>query len=120
MPNAKPNLRRRGRRPRSKALLRALHFGKEDYFYATSMNGVAQAHPNPNVEGKNFMGVKDADGVSFTREQIELVQESGSGFVAFRFPRSGGGEPLPKITYVTAFKPYSWLIAAGVYIEDRE
>ena len=42
---------------RSKALLRTLRFGKDDYFFALDKNGFTQAHPNPKVEGQHMSGV---------------------------------------------------------------
>jgi methyl-accepting chemotaxis protein len=102
---------------RGKALLRSLHFGKDDYFVALDRQGVVQAHPNPKVEGKEMMGVKESDGVYFSRDQIEAAA-NGGGFVAYRFPRGGVGEPLPELAYSAEFKPYGWAISGGVYIDD--
>ncbi|MCA1451785.1 cache domain-containing protein [Bradyrhizobium sp. BRP22] len=101
---------------RSKALLRTLHFGKDDYFYALGKQGVVESHPNPKVEGKNLMDTPDSDGVFFTRRQIELAPQGG--FVLYRFSRAAGGEPLPKISYATEFKPYGWAVAGGIYLDD--
>jgi methyl-accepting chemotaxis protein len=103
---------------RSKALLRTLRFGKDDYFYALDMDGVVVVNPNAKVENKNLIATADSNGVFFTREQVELVRKGGSGFVAFRFPRSGANEPLPKIAYATGYKPYNWAIASGIYLDD--
>jgi methyl-accepting chemotaxis protein len=89
---------------RGKALLRTLRFGKDDYFYAFNAQGLVQAHPSPRVENKNLYNAPDSDGVFFTRQQIELAAQGG-GFVAYRFPRAGADEPLPKISYATEFKP---------------
>jgi methyl-accepting chemotaxis protein len=102
---------------RSKALLRSLHFGKDDYFYALGKEGDVAAHPNPKVEGKNLMGTRDPDGVYFTRDAVEMAARGG-GFVAFKFPRPGADEPSPKISYATEFKPYGWAISGGIYIDD--
>jgi methyl-accepting chemotaxis protein len=102
---------------KGKALLRTLRFGKDDYFYAFNPQGLVEAHPNPNVENKNLYNAPDSDGVFFTRQQIELAARGG-GFVAYRFPRSGGTEPLPKISYATEFKPYGWTIGGGIYLDD--
>jgi methyl-accepting chemotaxis protein len=102
---------------RGRALLRSLRFGKDDYFLALDSKGVVQAHPNPKVEGQPMMDAKDADGVYFTRDLIEIAAKGG-GFVAYRFPRGGVGEPLPKLSYGVEFKPYGWAIAGGVYIDD--
>jgi methyl-accepting chemotaxis protein len=102
---------------RGKALLHSLRFGKDDYVYAISTQGVAVSNPNPNVEGKNLMSAADADGVFFVRQQIELAPKGG-GFVSFRFPRAGGGDPLPKLTYSVEYKPYGWIVGAGIYLDD--
>jgi methyl-accepting chemotaxis protein len=102
---------------RSKNLIRALRFGTDDYFVALSRDGVVQAHPNPKVESKNLIATQDADGVYFTREQLNTAA-AGGGFVAFKFPRAGGTEPLPKIVYAAEFKPYGWTLSAGVYLDD--
>ena len=102
---------------RGKTLLRTLRFGKDDYFYAFDAHGVVKVHPSPKVENKNLYDAPDPDGVFFTRQQIELAAQGG-GFVAYRFPRAGEGEPLPKITYATEFKPYGWAIGGGIYLDD--
>jgi len=102
---------------RGKALLRTLRFGKDDYFYAFSPQGVLQSHPNPKFENKNLYDAPDSDGVFFARQQIELASQGG-GFVGYRFPRAGGNEPLPKISYATEFKPYNWTIGGGIYLDD--
>jgi methyl-accepting chemotaxis protein len=102
---------------RGKALLRVFHFGNDDYFYAFTAQGAIQAHPNPKMEGKNLYDTPDSDGVFFVREQIEQAAKGG-GFVRFRFPRIGGSEPLPKISYSVEFKPYGWVIGGGIYLDD--
>jgi len=101
----------------SKALLRSLRFGKEDYFLAFNRQGVVQAHPNPKVDGTAMMESKDSDGVFYTREMVEAAAKGG-GFVSYRFPRAGVGEPLPKLVYSVEFAPYNWAVAGGIYIDD--
>jgi methyl-accepting chemotaxis protein len=102
---------------RSKALLRALHFGKDDYFFALDQNGIAQAHQNPKIEGKAMMDAKDSDGVYWARGLVEVAAKGG-GFVAYRFPRGSVEKPLPKVGYAVEFKPYAWVIGSGIYIDD--
>lgn len=102
---------------RSRNLLRTLRFGKDDYFYAFSPQGVVAVNPNQNFENKNLYNSPDSDGVYFVRQQIELAAQGG-GFVGYRFPRVGGTEPLPKISYALEFKPYGWTIGGGVYLDD--
>jgi methyl-accepting chemotaxis protein len=102
---------------RGRALLRNFRFGKDDYVYAIDPQGVVVSNPNPKVEGKNLMNATDPDGVHFVQRQFEVIA-SGGGFLTFRYPRAAGGEPLPKTVYAIEFKPYHWLIGAGVYIDD--
>jgi methyl-accepting chemotaxis protein len=102
---------------RSKLLLRSLRFGKDDYLYAFNAQGVLQVNPNPKVEGTNLYDTPDPDGVYFIREQIALAA-NGGGVMRYRFARAGGGDPVPKMSYVTEFKPYGWIIGAGIYIDD--
>jgi methyl-accepting chemotaxis protein len=102
---------------RSKALLRSFRFGKDDYLYAFNAQGVLQVNPNPKVEGTNLYDTPDPDGVYFIRDQIVLAA-NGGGVMRYRFARAGGGDPVPKMSYVTDFKPYGWIIGAGIYIDD--
>jgi methyl-accepting chemotaxis protein len=102
---------------RGKALLRTLRFGKDDYIYAFNSQGVLQVNPNPKVEGKNLYDTADSDGVYFIRDQIALAA-NGGGVMRYRFPRAGGGDPVPKMSYVVEFKPYGWIVGAGIYIDD--
>jgi len=102
---------------RGKVLLRTFRFGKDDYFYAIDPKGVVVANPNPKVEGKNLYDAADSDGVFFVRKQLELAA-NGGGFASYRFPRAAGGDALSKISYAVEFKPYSWAIGGGIYLDD--
>jgi methyl-accepting chemotaxis protein len=102
---------------RGSALLRTMRFGNDDYVYANAYSGLSVSNPNPKVQGKNLIDVADPDGVFFVRRQIELAAKGG-GFLMFRFPRATGGDPLPKLTYAVDFKPFGWIIGAGIYLDD--
>jgi methyl-accepting chemotaxis protein len=107
---------------RGKVMLRTLRYGTgdlkdKDYVYATTAQGIAVSNPNPSVEGKNLLDTADTDGVFFVRRQIEMAA-TGGGFMTFRFPRPTGGNPVPKMAYATAFKPFNWVIGSGVYLDD--
>ena len=104
---------------RSKELLRAMKFGKDDYVFALDMLGNVAVHPNRKVEGANLMAVADPDGVQFTKRLVEFAAAGpGHGFVEYRYPRAGGEQPIPKISYSAGYKPYGWAIGAGVYLDD--
>ncbi|MGB6435434.1 MAG: cache domain-containing protein [Bradyrhizobium sp.] len=102
---------------RAKTLLRNMRFGKGDYVYAINRQGVAVSNPNPKVEGKNLLDAVDPDGFPYVRRQLELAP-NGGGFMTFRFPRAAGGNPIPKLVYSVEFKPYGWVVGAGIYLDD--
>jgi methyl-accepting chemotaxis protein len=102
---------------RAKAILRTMRFGQGDYVYAIDRQGLSVSNPNPKVEGKNLMDAADPDGIFFVRHQIEAAPKGG-GFLTFRFPRASGGDPIPKLTYSVEFKPYGWVVGAGIYLDD--
>ena len=102
---------------KAKTILRSLHFGAGDYFFAIDNQGVFIAHPNAKLEGQSQWDLKDPDGVYIVRELVKQAA-AGGGFVSYRYPRAGSSEPLPKLSYAVPFKPWSWVIGAGIYIDD--
>jgi methyl-accepting chemotaxis protein len=103
---------------RAKAALRAMHFGKGDYFYAYRYDGVNVAHGlKPENEGKNLLDLRDSNGVRFNADLITAAQHGG-GFVPFLFQRAGEAGPVPKIGYALAIEPWGWMVGSGVYIDD--
>jgi methyl-accepting chemotaxis protein len=101
----------------TKTVLRGLRFGNDDYFFVLDTEGVFVVHPNPALEGKSQWDLKDPDGVFLTRELVKAAQ-SGGGFVAYRFPKPGTSEPLPKLSYAVQTQSRHWIICAGIYVDD--
>lgn len=101
----------------SKALLRSFRFGGDNYFYALDTQGVVRSTPNVKLEGANLFNAVDAEGAYFARQQIELAARGG-GFVRASIARPGDTKPLPKISYVTEFKPFAWTIGGGIFLDD--
>ena len=76
-------------------------------------------HPmKPELDGKNLSGIKDPDGVPLFMEFVRLVKERGSGFVNYSWPKPGAQAPQPKLSYVTGFAPWGWVVGTGLYIDD--
>jgi methyl-accepting chemotaxis protein len=49
---------------------------------------------------------------------IDVLKRQGEGIVSYTFPKAGQTEPLPKMTYVKLFEPWSAFIGTGVYTDD--
>jgi methyl-accepting chemotaxis protein len=96
-----------------------LRYGQNDYFWINDLEPKMVMHPtNPSLNGKNVAGTKDPNGVEIFSEFNRAAQQSGGGYVAYSWPRPGSDKPQPKMSYVTNFAPWGWVIGSGVYIDD--
>lgn len=103
---------------RAKSALRAVRYGKNDYFFVYNYDGVNLAHGlKPENEGKNLLDAKDAKGLRFNAALIEAAK-TGGAFIEFMFPRAGQDQPSPKLGYALSYAPWQWVIGTGTYIDD--
>lgn len=53
-----------------------------------------------------------------------VVNTAGHGFVKYLWEKPKGAEdrkgPIPKLSYVRLYKPWGWVLGAGVYVDDIE
>lgn len=98
--------------------LRSLRYGKGDYYFAWSGDGIYYLLPGrPEWEGKNKFDLKDAKGKFLVQEMIATAR-NGGGFVDYWFPRAGQDKPEPKLSYAAAFPPWNLTLGTGIYIDD--
>ena len=99
--------------------LQQLRYGDGDYFWVNDMHPRMVMHPtNPKLDGSDLSDNKDPNGKRLFIEMIDVVKRSGSGFVAYQWPKPGHDKPQPKLSYVTGYAPWGWVIGTGVYIDD--
>jgi len=101
-----------------KAVNDARYSGKE-YFWINDMNVKLITHPfRPDLNGKDVSGVKDPDGNAVFVAFVDTVKKDGSGYLSYLWPKPGEAKPVEKVSYVTGFKPWSWVIGSGLYMDD--
>ncbi|MCB8820797.1 methyl-accepting chemotaxis protein [Microvirga rosea] len=98
-------------------LVRNLRYDTNEYFVVLSYKNVILSSPNRSIEGNDMTSVKDANGVFFTREQVDAAK-AGGGYVRFLWPKLGETVPGPKMSYAGAYSKWNWAISSGVYIDD--
>jgi hypothetical protein len=59
------------------------------------------AHINPALLGKSPEDIKEKDGSPIGEKVIAAVKEGTINTVSYNFPKPGGTNPVPKVTYVT-------------------
>lgn len=89
--------------------------GGEDY-------AVRLAHPNPpESEGMLLStSMEDIRGNTPYREELEGVKRDGEVFFRYFFRKPGSEKIAEKLSFAKLYRPYDWVIACGVYLEDVE
>src|SRR3954469_12907502 len=105
---------------RARAAVRAIRYGKGDYFFVYQEDGLNVVHGLlPESEGKNLIGTKDPNGVPLVVELIAAAKRGGA-FVSYAYPRTGQNQPSPKLAYALPYAPWGWVIGSAVYVDDLD
>jgi len=97
--------------------LARIRYGKDNYFFIQSSDGVTVLALDHSLEGKNRLDATDSKGFHLIRAQIEAARQGG-GFMRYVQPRTVGGDPIEKISYTQAFGPWDWVVGSGIYVDD--
>jgi methyl-accepting chemotaxis protein len=101
------------------ARVASLRYGEDGYFWINNIRLVMVMHPfRPELNGTDLSQNKDPTGKRLFVEMVEVVNRQGGGFVRYEWPKPGVANPQPKLSYVTGFAPWGWVIGTGVYIDD--
>ena len=96
-----------------------LRYGQGDYFWINDNSARMIMHPtNPRLNGQDLSAFEDPTGKKIFAEFARIGREQGSGVVAYMWPKPGADKPQPKLSFVTAFGSWNWVIGTGVYIDD--
>ncbi len=102
--------------------IKNLRYGEEnkDYFWVTDENPIMIMHPyRPELDSTDLSEYSDPEGKKLFIEFVEVVKESGEGFVDYMWQwKDDSTKIVPKLSFVKEFKPWGWIIGTGIYIED--
>ncbi|MEI8001219.1 MAG: cache domain-containing protein [Actinomycetes bacterium] len=100
-----------------KQMLFDYRYGAGDYFFAFTPDMVSIVEPNPTFRG-DMLDYRDPNGKAFFREFQQVALGPGSGYVDYVGTRVGASVPAPKVSYVTYYAPWQWVVGTGVYLDD--
>ena len=104
---------------RAIAQIRNMRYNQTDYFWINDLAARIVMHPiSPELDGRDMSASKDNNGKLFIAEMVKLARRSGMGFVDYVWPKSAGGKPIPKISYIKLYEPWGWVIGSGIYVDD--
>ena len=102
-----------------KALESAI-YGQNGYFWVNSGDGELLMQPyTPERVGINQIDWVDINGKQIFLEFIKTAK-AGGGWVAYYWPKPSTKEEYPKISYVSYFEPWDWVLGTGVYLDDMQ
>ncbi len=88
----------------------------ELYVFVYDLQGTLIADPvNKALVGQNNVAKPDAEGKLFRKEIVEVANQSGSGWVDYKFANPMSGKVEPKSSYVK--KQGDVIIIAGIYVK---
>jgi methyl-accepting chemotaxis protein len=103
------------------ARISKLRYGNGDYFWINDLGPRMIMHPlKPELNGQDLTDNKDPNGKRLFVEFANIVKKQGSGFVDYQWPKPGKDAPQPKLSFVTGFEPWGWVIGTGVYVDDLQ
>ncbi len=98
--------------------LKAMRYDGTEYFWVNDMHPRMLMHPvKPELDGTDLTNNRDTSGKAHFVEMVSIVKARGAGFLRYNWTRPGQPTPLPKLSYVSGFGPWGWVIGSGVYID---
>jgi len=101
-------------------LLRGLRYGKDNYMWVDTVEGVNVVLLGKPAEGKSRIDLQDAKGKYLVKELIEKGKQPGGGYTDYWFPKPGETKSSPKRGYTLEFKPFGWVVGTGNYVDDLD
>ncbi|GKT11779.1 MAG: hypothetical protein ISEC1_P0749 [Thiomicrorhabdus sp.] len=93
----------------------------ESFIWILDFDGVAKLEPDylRHLEGKSVIDLKDATGREVIKEEIELVQTKGHGFIWDTSTKANAGvdEQFDQLVYVKGMGIYNWYMGSAEFLD---
>ncbi|MGK5092283.1 methyl-accepting chemotaxis protein [Deltaproteobacteria bacterium TL4] len=102
-------------------IVKELRYNGDEYFWVNDLNHIMLMHPvQLKLNGQDVSGIQDPNGKYLFQEFVSLSKKEGQGYVEYLWPKPGAKEPEPKLSYISLFKPWGWVVGTGIYMTDVE
>jgi signal transduction histidine kinase len=89
------------------------------YIFIYTFEGINIADPIlKQNSGKNLINFKDPNGKLVIKELIDISKKDDGGYVDYVWNKPTTGTLVNKISYAASYKPFSWMVGSGVYLDD--
>ena len=87
---------------------------QKNYIWITDYQGNSILSADKNLEKRNIIDYKDADGRAIVLEEIQKVRKHTEGYISTR----SGKNRAKQIMYVKDFAHYNWFFGSGMYVKQ--
>ncbi|MGB1155470.1 MAG: cache domain-containing protein [Alphaproteobacteria bacterium] len=102
----------------AKAVLNAMTFGEDGYFFVYDYDGTNLVHPRlDHLVGQNLWDMQDPNGNLVIQGLIARAQEGG-GYHSYIWNKPSTGTEEPKIGYAKGIESWGWMLGTGLYLDD--
>lgn len=101
-----------------RAILTALDYGEDGYFFAYDYDGYNIVHPRQTFRpGLNWMDLTDPDGDKVIYNLIEKAKQGG-GLHYYKWDKPSEGVTADKLSFAVGLDKWRWMLGTGVYLDD--
>ncbi|MFC4159365.1 cache domain-containing protein [Chitinimonas lacunae] len=101
-----------------KAILQALDYGDDGYFFVYDLTGRNLVHPRqPELVGRNLWNLTDAQGRYVIRSLLDAARR-GEGYRRYSWRKPSTRQVAEKLSYVVLIPGWDWMIGTGLYLDD--
>jgi methyl-accepting chemotaxis protein len=102
------------------ARIKALRYGETGYLVVFDGEQVLMHPIKAELVGSKIAATRDPQGRQVYLDAIAATAASkdGGGYTKYLWAKPGSQQPVPKLTYTLAYKPWGWNIMTGLYIDD--
>lgn len=100
--------------------MQQMRYGEFGYFWINDVHGVMLMHPHvPELVNTDVSDRTDAKGFYLFRSFVETALQGG-GIVEYHWSKPDTTETFPKMSYLSLFEPWGWVLGTGIYVDEME
>jgi methyl-accepting chemotaxis protein len=100
--------------------LQNVRYGKNGYYWMNNGKGILIMQPFEKQRvGKDLTDWTDINKKYIFREFVEIAK-NGGGWVDYFWPKPKSEKPYSKVSYVSYYSPWDWVLGNGLYLDDME
>jgi len=97
-----------------------ISYGENGYFFLLDYQGNVLSHFRKDYQGTNFNQSSDENVIEVGKQVINIAKQ-GEGYLSYLSPlMPSTGEPGEKISFVSGFSPWDWVIGTGFYKSETQ